>query len=102
MSTEQELLNMADDFKEVVAKKDTIIELYKEKLEEIEEHLRVMEYTQSQMEYLIEYMLEISKKEEKPFLKRILKSVKQTKEKVDMSRILCQEEVDEDIILHLG
>ena len=102
MSTEQELLNMADDFKEVVAKKDTIIQIHKEKIEEIEEDLRVLEYTLSQIEYLIEYKKDISKKEEKIFLKRIGQSVKLMKDKVDKSRILCQEEVEEDMIISLS
>lgn len=102
MSTEQELLNMANDFKEVVQRKDNIIQLYKEKLEDIETGLRDCEYILSQIDYLIDYKKDISNKEERPFLKRVAESVKKMINKIDRARVLCQEEVEEDIMLELN
>lgn len=99
MSTEQEMLNLAEDFKNIVQRKDRIIHLYKEKFEDIEVLQRDMEYMLSQMDYLVDYKKDISNKEERPFLKRIAESVKKMIIKVDRSRVICQEEVDEEDIM---
>ena len=99
MSTEQDMLNLAEDFKNIVQRKDRIIQLYKEKFEDIEVLQRDMEYMLSQMDYLVDYKKDISNKEERPFLKRIAESVKKMIIKVDRSRVICQEEVDEEDIM---
>lgn len=102
MSTEQEMLNLAEDFKNIVQRKDAIIEMYKDKLEEVENLQRDCEYILSQIDYLIDYKKDISNKEERPFLKRIAESVKKMIRNVDRSRIVCQEEIEEDILLELN
>ena len=99
MSTEQELLNLAEDFKSIVQRKDRIIQLYKEKFDDVEGLQRDMEYMLSKMDYLVDYKKDISNKEERPFLKRIAESIKKMIIKVDRSRIICQEEIEEDEIM---
>jgi hypothetical protein len=102
MGNEQDLLNMAEDFKNIVKQKDTMIEIYKDKMNYLDRDLREIEYKLSQLGFLCDYKIETSPKEEKPFLKRIIAAIKFMEVKIDKSRICCQEEIDEDdLILHL-
>ena len=103
MSTEQYLLNLAQDFKSVVEKKDRYIEILNDKIEDVEDKCREVEYKLSQLDFLIAYVSEISSKDQKPFLKRLATAIKFMEDKIDKSRIILQEKVEEeDILLQLN
>ena len=53
--TEQNYLQMAEQFKEVVEDKDKIIEFLKSKLNNLDNDLRKLEYRIVSMKHLIEY-----------------------------------------------
>jgi hypothetical protein len=103
MSNEQDLLNLAQDFKSIVEKKDRYIEILMDKIEDVEDKCREVEYKLSQLEFLLDYKLETSSKEQKPFLKRVASAIKFMEGKIDKSRIILQEKVEEeDILLQLN
>jgi hypothetical protein len=99
MTTEQDLLNMAEDCKNIVARKDHYIRLQQEKIDEVEPYLRDCEYKLAQLDFLIQYKRDVSSKEEKAFLKRLDEAIKFLTKKIDRGRCTLQEELDEEEIL---
>lgn len=95
--TEQELLNMAEECKEVVAKKDKIIEFLKDKMSVVEDHLREMEYKISQMQYLTEYKQK-GRDIDKIFFNTISKDFQKLLKLVDRGRRQLQDDSDEEEI----
>tara|TARA_R100000734_G_C3247468_1_gene50129 strand:- start:68 stop:400 length:333 start_codon:yes stop_codon:yes gene_type:complete len=98
--TDNQYLEMANHAKQVIDRKEKVIEFLKSKISDIEDHLREVEYKTKQMEHLIEYEKSVSKnKEFKSLLTYLEKDVKFIYNIIDEQRVSCQEDVEEEIIL---
>lgn len=96
--TEQELLNMAEECKEVVAKKDKIIQYLRDKASEVEDQLREMEYKLSQIQYLTEYKSKV-KDMDKVYINTVAKDVTKLLKIVDKGRRRLQDDSDEEEVI---
>ena len=99
--TEQELLNLAEECKEVVAKKDKMISFLKDKMGAVEDQLRDMEYKLSQIKYLTEYKTK-QRGTDKIYLNTITSDIDKLLSLVDRGRAQLQDDSDdEEVILML-
>ena len=100
--TDNQYLEMANHAKQVIDKKEKVIEFLKSKISDIEDHLRDVEYKTKQMQHLIQYEKTASKNKDcKSLLTYLEKDVNFIYNIIDEQRINCQEDVEEDIILIL-
>jgi hypothetical protein len=99
--TEQEMLNLAEECKEVVEKKDRMISYLKDKMSGVEDQLREMEYKLSQIKYLTEYKTK-QKGTDKIYLNTIKDDIERLLGLVDRGRTQLQDDSDdEEVILML-
>ena len=99
--TEQELLNMAEECKEVVEKKDKMIQFLKDKMNVVEDQLRQMEYKLSQIKYLTEYKIK-QRGTDKIYLNTVSTDLDVLIGNVDRGRRQLQDDSDdEEVILML-
>ena len=99
--TEQELLNMAEECKEVVEKKDKMIQFLKDKMNVVEDQLRQMEYKLSQIKYLTEYKIK-QRGTDKIYLNTVSTDLDILIGNVDRGRRQLQDDSDdEEVILML-
>ena len=96
--TEQELLNLAEECKEVVEKKDRIISYLKDKMSGVEDQLREMEYKLSQIKYLTEYKTK-QKGTDKIYLNTIKDDIESLLGLVDRGRTQLQDDSDEEEVI---
>ena len=99
---DQEYLEMANHCKEVVEQKETLISFYKEKLVEIEDDLRKMEYKVKQVEHLLKFKEKEATNHNKKIFNFLLDDVAYLYKIIDKSRCNCNvDEEDEEIVLML-
>jgi len=98
--TDGQYLEMANHAKEVIDRKEKVIRFLKSKILDIDEHLRKVEYKVKQMEHLITYEKSVIKNKEcKQLLTYLEKDLKYIYGVTDTTRINCQEDVEEELIL---
>tara|TARA_R110000772_G_scaffold268566_1_gene396254 strand:+ start:1898 stop:2227 length:330 start_codon:yes stop_codon:yes gene_type:complete len=96
-TTEQAYINMANDCKEIVDKKDRYIEHLKDRMSDSEDRLRLLEYSISNLLYLTNYKSKTIPKEHQFFI-TIDHTLACMKEAVDFCRENLQDEDEDDII----
>lgn len=97
---ENDYLQMANHAKEMIDEKDKIIEFLKNKMDNIEDNLRSMEYKISNMTYLTKYKKKADEDNGFDFYADcILGSLKECYEIVDVARQELQTDEDDDHII---
>ena len=96
--TEQNYLEMAEQFKEVVEDKDKIIEFLKSKINNFDGDLRKLEYRIIAMKHLLEFEKSKDKKSNDLF-NFLSKDLDFLYKYVDSLRTEAQEEIDDELIL---
>lgn len=100
--TDGEYLEMANHAKELIDRKEKVIRFLKAKILDIDQNIRKVEYKVKQMEHLITYEKSVSKNKEcKQLLTYLEKDLKYIYNVTDTTRINCQEDVEEELILIL-
>jgi len=97
-TTEGEYLEMANHCKEIVEKKDMVINFYKSRLNDCDQELRCIAYLLSNMAYLIDYKSQTKDFKDKAFFDIIKRDHIKLKHYVDTLRDMIDiSEEDEEI-----
>ena len=103
MTTEQDYLEMADHCKKVVQEKDTMIKHLKHKNIEVQNELRDLEYTLSNIQYLLKYKESENNTKNKHFIHILRDTMESCRSMVDNARdLLTDDDDEENVILMLN